>query len=719
MNKNTITILLFALLMGVISANAQISGAESFSGDCFGDPVMAKYTIKNTFSSTAEFTLTLEDAENNFDYYIVPEKITLEPGKQGTFYLFIKPCCWTKPGTYILTLKASSSIGTYTKKITFEVKETREVVLRMEKESVTLGQCEEATVKIFIENRSPVKETVMLSIESDYNDIGLSAQEITLDANTAKEVELTIKAPCKTTIKSFDVKVIGKIKGTEITNETSLKVYFIDKQVVEILTDSIEACNDIDQTKEIIVRNAGRAKDVLSVTLDAPEWVQLIDKEIQIDANSEAAIKVNILRSDANEGSYTINVKLSSKIYSKDTNKAIELKLKDCYRIIVSDISGKEKACIEEGKLKYKFRVKNESEEKVSLTASVSGIKAEVTPESLELDVGEEATVEAIVDASNETPGTKELKLKLASEKFTIEHFREFTLEDCYALSIDAAEFKEGATLEVSPQLCPQSALIEVKVTNIGTKKQRVTAKLEGPEWVYLEPKKLYLDPQESDSYYIYVSPAATEKAGNYTAELTIKAEDFEETYKMPIALKAVTLPEKIDITAEQEYAETIVEEKRTVKAKMRFKNTSSCMLEVKSIKSLTYDANFSPSEFTLDINKDIAIDVTVILPKDFNENYLELPVLITTDRGDIRKTIRIQLIAEEETPVEEVTITPEETPTETVPEATVTTTPPTGKAVLAAPWNLIIIGIIALAIIIGAYYKYASTSKRPGRRRR
>jgi len=707
--------IIIAFLLLLAGAFASIEGPSKLEGKCplkTGDePTIAEYVLTNPYKETLEYRVTIEGIENRFTVFINSKEIkskgdyltvVLGPNEKATLIVYIAPCCRTRPGTYTLALKASSTKGTFSKEIKFEVLESIKISLDVEPAELTLGQCEEKEATVRIENKGPMA-TIMLSIEGSAKSLlSLSSEEVSIAEDSNKEVALKVKAPCKTTEAEKTASIIARIKGTEIEAEKGIKITLTDKQVVKLEKKTLEACNDVEETKTIKIRNEGRAKDKLNLSIDGPEWIKLEQTSITIEPGEEAEVSLKFMRTNK-EGDFNFKIIANSVLYEKTTDEEYKVALKDCYKVAIEKSSGKEKSCLEDGKLTYKFLLKNEKNSEITLALSIEGLKGELSQREVTLRPKEEKEIIATVDISKESAGTKKLTLNASSEQFSESLTLELELEDCYALSVDTHELAKELTLEVGPQLCPQSKLLTLKTTNTGTKKQHVKVSVTGIKWIYLEPKEFELEAGKSKEFYLYISPAITEQAGDYEGLLTVEAKDYKKEFPIEVKLVAATLPEKIGVAAEAEVEETIIEQERTVKAKIKLLNTSDCPLEVLDINSEKHTVTFEPEQFTMDKNAGVEITTTIYLGKGYDKNTVELPLVILTDRGVIKKNIVINLAEETVTEVET------ETPAEETPKA------PAGQAVAAPKIENIIVllflAIVAVVIVILAYYAYTKES--------
>ncbi|MEM4598713.1 MAG: hypothetical protein QW400_03430 [Candidatus Diapherotrites archaeon] len=712
-------IVALAFLLIAASVLAAIEGEGKLTASCFSDPAMPVYKITNDFSERTEFTISVDYKPEVFDIKTIPQlpyKITLNSGESADLRLFIKPCCCGDPGDYAITIKATSSKGDFVKKVNFVVQEAGKVKVSIEPTETQLGQCDERTAIVTVENASPAITNLVLSLNTDSPQLfELSAKEMRLEANSKKTVNLKIKAPCQFTPTKKSVEVVAKtVEGDcpKFAGSASLTAGLVDRQNIEIEKKSFDVCNDIEQTTAIRIKNLGPRKDELSLSLEGPDWVVLQQKTLSIEGGKEGEVTVKFLK-NAFEGKFSFTLKAYSKTYDKNTAQQFEIMLRDCYKVDIEKFSGKERACIEDKTLEYSFELKNTKNTEITFDLALSGMKGTLSTTKLTLKPGESKEVKATIDVSAEREGKKSFTISISSPQFSDSFKVNFELEDCYALSVDAKAIDKEIKMEVSPELCPQSVLLELKVTNMGTKEQDVKLSLTGTKWVYLEPTSLKLAPKETKPFYIYVGPPITETAGSYTATLWVEATDYKKEFPIRINLASVTLPQKIGIETSAQVEETIIQQEKTIKAKVRIVNTSDCLLEVSDVKAEKYSVTFSPTKFTLDKNGFVELTATVALGK-LDVNSLEVPITVTTDRGIIKKSVVIDLVKKEvsEVPVK-VTPTAKETATATKPvdqNAAESPAAPVGQAVSEPMTNIIVLlflAVVAIVIVILAYYAY------------
>ncbi|MFH1235286.1 MAG: hypothetical protein V1493_06755 [Candidatus Diapherotrites archaeon] len=710
---------LLGLLLIIIGASARadfISGSFELQAKCC-DSVLTTYEFKNNWSETLEYTLTATGDSSDWAN-INGQQIDKEPlvfsltaGETKTLYAFFTPCCYAKPGTYIIGLKYSSKKGTKTQNVTLTLPECRTLSLKVTPEKAIIGQCEPAVFDMKISNKSITMETVQAKIEGIPPEwISLTVpSEFLLEKESERAAQIKISAPCNAELKTYSGKATAKIKGTDFSISADFSLEITDKQSVSIGTDAqkkFQACNDSEEQAAITIKNNGRAKDSLQLSIEGPEWLELKDKALVLEAGESKDVKIYFHASSAEEKEYAFKIKAASATYAKETSREFSVALKDCFSLGIEKTRGVESACIEEG-LSYDFEVKNTKENAIKAKAGVIGLKANVSTGSFELKPGEKKKVTATFDLSGEKPGKKSFVLEIESENFKFSKEFSFTLNDCYALEAGKKELSETIQMTTGAFVCPQGKAITSTVKNTGTMEQTVEIKAAGIEWLKIEPSEIVLNSGETKEFYAYISPPVGVKAGNYEAQLEITAKDFSDKSKIKVEIKTIGL-EQVDVSAESEIQQEILETEKTVKAKIKLRNTGNCTLSVSGIKGEGYTVKFDDTSFGLDVNEEKTITATISLGKNIEDKNISMPITITTDKGIIRKNLMLDL-AEEEAAVEEIKQEEAEiqAPTETPGTAEQAGLAALSGGRIANLAILFFLGIIALIIVVLTYQAY------------
>jgi len=722
LNKFTI----FGLLLILISVGARAdftAGDFDLQVECCQSTGFLTYEFTNNWAQTQVYRFSVVGDNTEWITLLgVDGGVELGAGESKELLAVIGPCCDTKQGEYVIGIEYSSAKGTKTQEINVTVPECRTVVLSVDPERSVVGQCEKAVFEVKLSNQSIASEEIELEIEgiaSEWLHIE-GATEFLLEKGREKTINVTVDAPCTAQLREYQGKAIAKIKNTELSVSDKFVFEVEDKQDILIGTaeqKDMKACNDLIDEKVISIKNNGRTKDALSLSLEGPEWIELKQKAVILDPDESKNITVYLNKGDIEEKGFTFTLKAESQIFNKETEQIFHVEVEDCFALGFGKATGAEEACLEE-ELEYEFVVENVKENDSKIKVSIEGMTASIEPNEFSLESGKEKTVKAVFDLTQETAGNKEFTVKVDGENFELKKSYIVKLNDCYAIALDHEEFSKDHKIEVGTQICPQPSIITSTVTNTGTKANTVTITYTGPEWVLIQPTELELTPGETKEFYVYFNVPITTAEGDFVVETTLTATDYTEKGTANLSVKQIKA-ELIDVTAESELEEEIVETSTTIKAKIHLKNTGNCSLEIKGIKAEGFKVEFDSEAFVLDINEEKKVVATVFLGENFEGEEVTLPVTIETDRGLIKKTVKVNM-AEEEVSIEETIQEPEETKTAETEGKKESAAMPAGLAALGnTTVNMVILlflAIVAVVIVILAYHTYTKpTTKGKG----
>lgn len=662
LNKYT----LIGMLLIVMAFNVR---ALTFTGDTtlagkVGQTVLETYVLENTSGETQTYTITAGGEAKDWIYLndkpIGKEAltVTVPAGSTAELYAFITPPWDAEVREYRFSIDINSERETKSVEIIFLVTEGLSVDLEADPQEFSIGQCEPIDVLITVHNPSDVKEIVMLEFSGALSgwSTPIAEPEFVLESKEKKEITLTIQPPCDANLETYTGTITATVKKVNVTSTLNLKGTITDKQPLVIGKEgkvTIDACNDVQTTIEVPVKNVGRIADEVRFVLEGLPWAELVDTGATIKPNEEKKVRITLYRSDANEGTYRGVFKAVSTKFAKETTGDIVVTLSDCYSATIEEVKVPGEACMEEP-LSLEFLVKNDKNNPMTLKFSVEGIKAAVDPTEAKLEEGDETKVVAAIDLNEEQPGTKQVKFIAASENFYAERTYDLNILDCYNLAIDLSEISELIRVEAGKEVVKS-----VEVSNTGAKSQKVEVKVQGEAWAYYAPEEFTLASNETRKIYLYFSPSIDQQPGKYEVSLTVTAKDFNSTSvinlevfgglfgtptptPVPEETPAPTpKPIQLDVNALAEPGETEDE----VVLKLIIRNTTDKNIEVVSIKARDYNTSVDTNAFTLtpDENKEVTMKVTV-KPEDLNKGLATIPVMFYTDRGIVYKEIKVDL---------------------------------------------------------------------------
>ncbi len=301
---------------------------------------------------------------------------------------------------------------------------------------------------------------------------------------------------------------------------------------VFISPPSSEICSREGTEYQVTIKNIGTVSDIFILENSIGELEQ--DK-IALEAGESGDIKLTIEPGSVSPENRTVKVGASSEgVHDEDE---AELIVENCYSAgitmepepvsVCPCFSAEFKAELENlGRLPDNYTFSFTS------PGNMSGADFE---ESLELLPGESETfgLEIPIPCDAEA-GTYGIKAKAESEN--TETVQEAALlvkaiKECYSLELSAEE-------ESLKTVTGRAVVFAVEAENTGKVKDTYRLILVGPEWLYLSRGEITLEPEESQTVYLYASPTYGSELKEYSLELTAVA--GHSTAELALTLEVV-----------------------------------------------------------------------------------------------------------------------------------------------------------------------------------
>ncbi len=672
MNKVIIPIC-FVLLLLASAANAvKLTGTFSLSTDCF-TPAKATYLLSNDSSTAQTFTIKATGANsdwislNGVQIGETPLSIAVAANSSVELYAFVKPqACYIAPGDYTITIEISNG-GKTTKEIKVTVTESRALELSITPSKQQAAQCEQKQFEISVKNTGKRSEQVILSVEQlPWQWAKLSVNELNLEKGETKKAIVSVQPACNAALKEYAFSVKATIAGTTFATAKNASIEIADKQMIQISAEAMRACADKKTTSPVKIKNNGLQQDELQLTASGLDFVSIEPPTtVTLAAGEEKEVTLSFDKTSKTQGRYDFTLKAHSTKFEKDTEKKFSLELRNCYNLSITNAllngataTANPTLCIESEPV-YKLTLKNNSVEAVNAAIRATGIDAVISPSQVSIESGKSIDVTVKLDLQNQLPGEKQFSLQASSDNFSLQRDFNLALEYCFNLQI-AWPLPDLVELDAN---C-KSELFTVNIKNAGTKEQEIAVSVTGPEWVFLEPTTAKLLPSEQKAHYLYFAPPSDVKAGAYSAIFTIKgAETFEKKIEIkvkaaqeqpaepekPAAPEKPTEPEKPvekpsikTAIARQQVVETV---EKSIKVTVLISNDSNTALKVSKITVVDMDnALIDFSETTLQPDGNIEVPITLFIEPDANKQQISVPLLFSTDKGEIASVLFIDL---------------------------------------------------------------------------
>ncbi len=649
--------------------------AKDFSIDIIGEKIPwsfvtpTKETIKGFCASSQDIVLC-----------IAPSDFSLAANAQREIYFFSKAKTFAKAGDYFVNVLANgASLGTFT----ITVQQGHVLSIDSANAEQKAGQCEAKTFAVNVSNNGNFDEEATVTVSGIPSEwLSLSEQSFILNKGASKTVNITVQAPCNQEMKTYSFDATASAPKANVTATKKLSYVIENKQGFAIsdieaaMNNVIEACKETATSKTIKITNNGRIADEIELSLKAPEWAKISANKISVEPGASKTITITAQKTSAEEKQYSAELTAKSTKFGNSTTKAMTINIKDCYNVEIKKVSGQEKACLTD-KPELQFEITNNRENKISLTISASGANAALDKKSISLESKKSETVKATIDASGESEGKKELQLDVSGNYFST--IQKFNLE-FVKCALEIAPEKQ--TIDVNAII---GTLTRIIVTNKTLTQENIKIAVRGKEWILFNPKEFSLNPGEKKEIFMYISPPFNTENEIMKAEIIARSERFVATKSIDMNVFAGMEIGMADVLVKNVEIREVGSIKE-IKTRISLKNDSNVSITVNDINSATFETKYLMRNNSIKPNENSTAELTILLPKGFDENKFSVPLTIITEQGTFNRFVVIDLNPAKPT------------------DQNVAQTVPIGMAFFAQPKNILLIAVIIALIALVAY---------------
>lgn len=649
--------------------------AKDFSIDIIGEKIPwsfvtpTKETIKGFCASSQDIVLC-----------IAPSDFFLGANAQREIYFFSKAKTFAKPGDYFVDVLANSArLGTFT----ITVEQGHSLALDSTNSEQKAGQCEAKTFALNVLNNGRFDEETAITVSGIPSEwLSLSEQSFILNRDASKTVNISVQAPCSQELKTYSFDATASIPKANVSTTKKFSFTIENKQGFAIsdieatLNNTIEACKETETKKTIKITNNGRLADEIELSLKAPEWLKISANKIAVESGASKTITITAEKTNAEEKQYPAELAAKSIKFGNTATKTIAISLKSCYAVEIKKVSGPEKACLAD-KPELEFSITNNKENKISLTINASGLNAALDKKSVSLESGKSETIKATIDASAESEGKKELQLNVSSDYFSTSQKFEIEFVKC-GLEI----LPEKQVVDVNATI---GTLTRIIVLNKTLSQENITVSVKKNDWILFNPKEFSLDANEKKEIFMYISPPFNTENEMQKAEITARSSNFVATKTIDLNVFAGTEIGIADVTIKSLEIREIGSIKQ-IKTRISLKNDSNVSITINEINSEKFETNYLMRNNNIKPNETGLVELTILLPKEFDENKFSVPLTILTEQGTFNRFAIIDL-----------------NPVKTA-DQNIAQTVPIGISFFAQPKNILLIAVIIALIALVAY---------------
>lgn len=512
--KTVIGALILTLLTGAAAASpANVDIFPSQSSTRIDHFTEFEVTVENTGPTKDIYEITSSVPS---EIRIKPEEVSLEPGTEETVNLWYDPMIDKDEGTYSFSITATSQASgqSYSDQATVSVIKEHKVDLTVDRSSKTGCLGEQVKYDLQVTNTGIQQEA--FDIRTDKGT--LSRNSVNLEDDETQNVTLTISSNSPVQ-QNFNVVASSQESYADDIQNIDFQAERCWDSAVSITPESKETAAKTETEFDVTVRNKGTKSDTFTLSTKMGE---LAETNLEINAKSSKTTTLSMTPQEL--GQTNLKVTAESEVTSSDTASLNSFNGMD----MKVEIGESRTNVCEDEDAEIEAVVENTgaTTESYSLSTSLGTLEED----QVELDAGEDETVDIEVNSSSMTPGTYPVEFTATAESFggpEKSASSNLVINNCWDLSMEV--IPSIANIEDN-----QSIIYEINLRNNGTEENTYELSEDGPSWVSIKPSSVTVQPSETKQAYIY---AGIPYNYNGTLEITSEAEGTEvvrsETVKL------------------------------------------------------------------------------------------------------------------------------------------------------------------------------------------
>ncbi len=348
----------------------------------------------------------------------------------------------------------------------------------------------------------------------------IEAEEERVEVSKGERKEIKLLATPETTgIMNFTVEVFSQA-DKEKREHVHAVIISEECRAFEILQADVEktACSGgFVENYTIQIKNTGPVEN----TINLHSSYGILDKTQIILSPGEVETVTLTAATPQKEGVVNITLTTSDGV----TSKEIEMKLvsENCYKeklVITPEVQD---TC-PYTEVEYTVLVENTGKLPDNITLDY-GLESK----NFILLPGESKKINVKLSVEYEKPGMYSIPVTVTSENVNVSGEIKMNvkpMDECYSVML----YDGNATVETGKA---EGKAISIK--NTGEVLQKFVLSVDGPEWVYVEPRSLVLEPGEEGNAYAYISPPYATPPGNYTVKITASSNHTQGEFEMNV----------------------------------------------------------------------------------------------------------------------------------------------------------------------------------------
>lgn len=436
----------------------------------------------------------------------VPQTGQLEPGETETAQVWYNPDVGKDAGVYTFTVTATSRASgeKYSVDATVEVIKDHKVDVQVvDTKSGCLGETTSYTVEVT--NNGIQQEEFSLKARAG----SLSQKKVNLAPGETREVTLTISSDTAGE-QNFNVVAASTTSYAQDIESVSYVTNVCYDGDVQVQPQNMDAAAFGEAEFNVTVRNTGTENNTWNLNSNVGTFS---DSELEIPGQGSEPVTLTV--EPETLGQQSVEVTARSAVGNIERVGSGTLNVRNGMSSTVTFEDDTTTVCEDED-VELDAEIENDGEADETFDLAVN--RGELSDDTVELEVGDDQTVEVELDSENLSTGTHTVNLSSTATTFGEPVSRDsaqFTVENCWDLS-----------MTVNPQIASagenKSTVYQIDLENTGTRENTYEVSIEeGPEWVSVRPREVTVAPGETEQSFIY----AGVPFGKQSGELQITAE--------------------------------------------------------------------------------------------------------------------------------------------------------------------------------------------------
>ncbi|MFH1432674.1 MAG: helix-hairpin-helix domain-containing protein [archaeon] len=462
---------------------------------CVGDKETFVLDISNNGKNTETFAITATSG------ILEKDKLTLNSGETQQVNLELPVTEGQKSVDVTVKSLLSTSCAQDSKTIKLVGVSCYSQDIMITPESKTMCIKDTSDFTLTVKNTGTKKDTYTMT--TDFGE--LSSDALTIEPSEEKKIKLTVSPEDMGTYKAnIDVRSrSGTKKVTVAINAQNCKgiaVITIPKEKT--------VCKGATAEYTVTIKNIGKTEDTLDISTTMGE---LTEKKMTIEAGQTKELTLKIPTENLEDEKYKVTVTAESDI--KDSSESV-LNVENCYSSALSMDPQITKVCPGTDAV-FTITAQNTGKNKDTYTIETSS--GELEESTIELESLQAKNIKLTVPAVKES---KNVVINMFSPNSQNTKTVNITLKD--------TEICFGFIVSANPEIIEaedyKGYLYTLTVKNTGEYSSEFSVSaVGGPDWIFIDPKKLNIDTGEEDQFYIYVSPPYGTEAGTYNINIEVK----------------------------------------------------------------------------------------------------------------------------------------------------------------------------------------------------